>query len=660
MTIPRPSRLGRMLLKLAGGAALAVFVIAAAVLGVYYWLFVTVPAPMRLALGDTRVVTADGTVLAVFLAQEHAQPVAYSSISPAAVQAVVAKEDARFFEHDGVDYGALIRAAIADVKARKVVQGGSTITQQYVKTTLDDRSRSLTRKVRELLIARKVEGALSKEEIITRYLNSVYFGRGAYGIEAAARRYFAVEATQLDYPKAALLAVLISAPSLKDSSVEPAELKAQRDALLKRMVELGYIAPSGLKAAQDTPLGIVADRGEKDVRLPYVVDFLKKELLEVLPAEVAYGGGLTIETSIDPRLQAYAELAAYGRLPDTEGLAVALVSVEPSTGLIRTMVAGRDYAKSQFNLATQAHRQPGSAFKPFVLAAALEQGYDPQTTTFLGATPFTVSYRDATSGLDRSWSVSNYEDESYGMVNLVEATVHSVNTVYAQLITKLGADKVADLAKRAGITSPLRADPAIALGGLSVGVSPLEMASAYATFANDGYRVEPHIISRITDSEGAVIYHSPHKEQPVFSPDVAFGVTQILQEVVRRGTGFRARLDRPVAGKTGTSQGFRDAWFIGYTPQLSTAVWMGYPDAARSMEETLGKVAGGTIPAQMWHDFTSAALEGKDAVPFRRIDVVMVSICRASMKLSVPACPDKEVLALEKNQVPTEYCDMHK
>lgn len=646
-------------LKVVGACGLTVAAVGLVWLGLYYWLYVTVPDPVEPARGDTRIVAADGTVLAVMMAQEHSQPVGYTDISRAVVEAVVTKEDAGFFRHHGLDYGGILRALIANIEAGAVVQGGSTITQQYVKTTLEDRSRTFRRKFEEMLIARKVESALSKEEILARYLNTTYFGRGAYGIEAAARRYFGVSAKDLDYPQAALLAVIISAPSLKGPSARDEEMLEQRNSLLERMVDLRYLTPAEAEAAVAAPLGVVEQHAESDVRWPFVVDQVKLELLDLLPPEKAFAGGLTIMTSLDPRLQQAAEKAAYGNLPDAEGLDIALASVEPASGFVRAMVAGRDYEASQFNLAVQAHRQPGSAFKPFVLAAALEEGIDPEVPLLSGGTPYVTHYVDPATGADRVWSVSNYEDESFGRLSLTDATVFSVNTVFAQLVGLVGPRQVVDVAGRAGIESPLEPQPAIALGGLETGVSPLEMAVAYATFANAGERVSPRYIVRVSDSEGEVLYHAPPGGTEAIDADVALRVTGILQQVVQRGTGVRARIDRPAAGKTGTSQDFRDAWFVGYTPELSTAVWMGYPDAARSMEAAVGKAAGGTVPARTWHDYMTAALDGAPVVGFQSQNVELVEICRQTYKLAVPECPDVEIIALPPDSVPTATCDMH-
>jgi len=649
----------RLLFKVTGGLAIALLALGFAAVGLYYWLFVTVPGPVVPARGDTRIVASDGTVLAVMMAQEHSQPLGYSDISRAVVEAVIVKEDESFFSHGGLDYGGIVRAAIANFQSGAIVQGGSTITQQYVKTTLEDRSRTYRRKFIEMLVAKKVEAALPKEEILSRYLNTVYFGRGAYGIEAAARRYFDKSARELGYPEAALLAVLISAPSLKGPAVEEEDLLVQRNALLERMRDLGYLVPEKAALAVAAPLGVVAQRASSDVKWPYVVDQIKRELLEVLPADKAFAGGLTIETSLDPRLQRSAEKAAYSNLPDAEGLEIALVSMEPFTGYVRAMVAGRDYDASQFNLSVQARRQPGSAFKPFVLAAAFEAGIDAEAPLFSGSSPYVTSYADPGTRVVRYWEVSNYEDRSFGRLSLLEATVHSVNTFYAQLVGKVGAERVVAVARRAGISSPLEPDPAIALGGLKTGVSPLEMATAYSTFANGGVGSQPKYIVRVLDADGEVLYYAAPDGEQELSAQVALNVTEVLQQVVERGTGVRARIGRPAAGKTGTSQDFRDAWFVGYTPELSTAVWMGYPDEARSMEDAVGKAAGGTVPAEVWHDYMLAALDGSPVNGFIVADTELATICKETFKLAVEGCEDAEVIMLPHGSVPTEYCDMH-
>jgi len=649
----------RLLLKVTGVLAIASLALGFAAVGIYYWLFVTVPGPVVPARGDTRIVASDGTVLAVMMAREHSQPVGYSDISRAVVEAVIAKEDESFFSHDGLDYGGILRAAIANFQNGAVVQGGSTITQQYVKTTLEDRSRTYRRKFVEMLAAKKVEAALPKEEILSRYLNTVYFGRGAYGIEAAARRYFDTTARELGYPEAALLAVLISAPSLKGPAVGEEDMLLQRNALLERMRVLGYLSSEKAVAAIEAPLGVVAQRSSSDVKWPYVVDQIKLELLEVLPADKAFAGGLTIETSLDPRLQRLAEKAAYSNLPDAEGLDVALVSMEPFSGYVRAMVSGRDYDASQFNLAVQARRQPGSAFKPFVLAAAFEDGVGAEAPLFSGSTPFITRYEDPQTRTVRYWEVSNYEDRSFGLLSPLEATVQSVNTFYAQLVGKVGAERVVAVARRAGISSPLEPDPAIALGGLKTGVSPLEMATAYSTFANGGVRTEPRYIVRVLDADGEVMHHASANGEQALSAQVALSVTRVLQQVVERGTGIRARLERPAAGKTGTSQDFRDAWFVGYTPELSTAVWMGYPDEARSMEEAVGKAAGGTVPAEVWHDYMVGALHGAPVNGFLVADTELAKICKETFKLAVDECDDAEVILLPRSSVPADSCDMH-
>ncbi|GAB4249976.1 MAG: hypothetical protein Kow00129_10790 [Thermoleophilia bacterium] len=662
---------GRPLRRTVGPLGVLALALVGAVLGLYYWLFVPVPPEIPPAHGNSLVVSADGRVLATLLAREHSQPVPFERISPALVDAVVVKEDRKFFEHAGVDYRALVRAAVANLRAGRIVQGGSTITQQYVKTTFDDRSRSLTRKLKELLVARKVESSLSKEEILARYLNSIYFGRGAYGVEAAAQRYFGVAAEDLDPAQSALLAVLISAPSAKLEALrgEDDELLEQRNLLLEQMAELGYLSPGQARAAARKPLGVIRAPAEQNTRLPFVLDQVKQELVRILPPDVAYSGGLRIETSVDLRVQSAAEQAVRSALPRAghsgqetagaeEGIEIALAAVEPRTGFVRALVGGSDYEQSQFNLAVQGRRQPGSAFKPFVLAAALEAGMD-VSESYRGVSPVRLTYSESKDGGRRVWTVHNYQQRDYGSLDLAQATINSVNTVYAQLIMDVGPERVVDVARRLGIETPLEPEPALALGGLEQGVSPLEMAAAFATLANDGYRNRPKFITRVSRVDGEVIYRAPAEEEPVLSPEIAARVTGILERVVQEGTGKAARINRPAAGKTGTSQDFRDAWFVGYTRELSAAVWMGYPEAARSMREELGSAVGGGIPASVWAEFMSRALEGSRPRQLVEEDVSVVSICPETFALATDACPFPEVIALSKTAIPEEYCDMH-
>ncbi|MCU1457723.1 MAG: penicillin-binding protein family [Actinomycetia bacterium] len=576
---------------------------------------------------DSTVVAADGQVLTILHSAENRTPVPLSRISPTLQRSVVAIEDSRYFEHTGIDPRALVRAITRDAQAGDAVEGGSTITQQYVRNViLDDRDKTFSRKAREAVLAIELERKYSKRQILERYLNTVYFGDGAYGVQAAARHYFARDAADLDLAQSALLAGIIRSPEGYNPYLHPAEALARRDVVLRRMLSLNRAGLEAVDRARSEPLGVVAkSTPASDLRYPggHFVERVKQFVLTdhhfgATPQarrRALYQGGLRIETTLDPKLQADAEsavakvLTRVGRDPSA-----AVVSVDPTNGHVLAYVGGRDFFGSapdaEFDLAGQGVRQPGSSFKPFVLAAALQSGI-PLTRTYNAPGSIVLKLPDA-----EPWRVKNYDGGGGGRENLVDATVNSVNTVYAQLILDVGPQKVVDLAAQLGVRTPLPAYPSAALG--ADGVTVLDMASAYATFAADGVRSDPVFVTRVTRADGSIVYTAPVTRTRVITANLARTVTGVLQQVVQRGTGVKARLDRPVAGKTGTAESWHDAWFVGYTPGVSTAVWVGYPASSKSMvpPTTPITVTGGTWPAQIWHEDEAAALAGTPVVPF--------------------------------------------
>jgi penicillin-binding protein 1A len=549
------------------------------------------------------------SVLAVLRGEESRVLVRSGEIAPIMKQAIVAVEDKRFYEHRGVDLRGIARALWQDVRNQGIVEGGSTITQQFVKNAYVRNERTLARKVREAALSWQLEQRWSKDRILTAYLNTIYYGNGAYGILQAARAYFGKKASELTLPEAALLAGIPADPSRYDPVQHPAAARARRDAVLAQLEEQGKITHAERRLATRTPL----PRPE-DVRLPgtgslapHFVNYVKDQLVAKYGADRVFGGGLEVTTTIDLKLQEKASEAISSVLSSSEGPVAALVAIDPRDGAVKAMVGGTNFRKSQFNLATQAERQPGSAFKPIVLATAFRRGVSPQTE--FDSKPVVIDAGD------RFWRVTNYEGAYLGRTDLASAMVSSDNAVYAQLTELVGPRSIVDTAHRLGIRSDLPAYFSIGLG--AVAVNPLDMARAYATIANDGLRVDgsitgdrPRVIARVGSRRGG----SERVNMPVaaraLDESQARLLTSILEDVVQRGTGRRAAISGvPVAGKTGTTDDYGDAWFVGYTPELVTAVWVGYPNELRPMTTEFGgePVAGGTLPALIWRAFTERA-----------------------------------------------------
>jgi penicillin-binding protein 1A len=558
-------------------------------------------------------------VLAVLRGSESRTLVESKDISSWMKQAIVAIEDRRFWEHSGVDVRAVARALWEDIRHQKVVEGGSTITQQFVKNVwLQDR-RSISRKVREAALAWQLTQQWSKERILTAYLNTIYFGNGAYGVQQAAHTYFGHGARDLTLPEAALLAGIPADPTRYDPVQHPRQAEHRRRTVLLAMLEQNDIGQPEFDRADAAPLP-----KPEDVHLPgtqategqYFVNYVKEQLIEKKGASRVFGGGLRVTTTIDLELQRLARAAIDGVLPNPDGPSAALVAIDPRMGDVLAMVGGRNYRDSQFNLAAQATRQPGSSFKPFVLAAALNQGIAPSTR--FDSEPLQIPL-----GNRKVWNVPNYDDAYLGNADLETATITSDNSIYAQLTLLIGANRVARMAKELGVQSSLTPYYAIGLGVEEV--NPLEMARAYSTFANGGRRVDgsyfgnrPRVISELVDEDGRTVENEPEPHR-VLGPAHNAILTSILQDVVRSGTGKRAAVPgREVAGKTGTTDNYGDAWFVGYTPQLTVAVWVGYPATLRPMltEFEGDAVAGGTFPAEIFKRFVERALRDKERETF--------------------------------------------
>ena len=618
----------------------------------------------------TIVYAADGSVLAHWHAGEDRTLVLYEELPQHLIDAVVAIEDRRFWDHSGVDARAILRAAQANEEAGTIVQGGSTITQQYLKNVLLTPEVSYERKLEEAVLALRLEQGLTKELILEHYLNTIYLGDGAYGVGTAAAHYFAKNVEDLTLGEAAMLAGLIQAPAITNPRSDPEAATARRRVVLDQMVDIGYIteieaAVAGLEPIEAAPPTQRLARA----RYPYFVEELKQQLLDDVrlgetPTDrynALFQGGLRIHTTLEPAMQEAAE-EAIEHVSDEDGPDAALVSIDPRNGYVRAIVGGRDFYDfddpiANFNLATQGLRQPGSSFKPFVLAAALEAGVDLYDIYDAGR-----SVEIETDS--RVWSVENYNKSAFPPLSVLEATVYSVNVVYARLIDDVGPAAVEELAERLGISRDLQPLHSLALGAQEV--SPFDMAAAFGVFAANGLQVEPTMFTTIETHGGTVVVDQEPAIEQVLDPTVAQGVTVALTEVVKRGTAQQARIGRPIAGKTGTSQDHRDAWFVGYTPDLVTAVWVGFAETNLPMEDpyTPYTITGGTWPARIWALYASNVLGGTTYSQLPEVGddgTVPVYIDLATGFLAGPLTPHENVLRiyLPPDQVPTVVDPIH-
>jgi penicillin-binding protein 1A len=558
---------------------------------------------------NSQVFASNGRPLGFIENDELRQPVPTAQLPRELQNATIAIEDQRFYKHQGVDYEGIVRAAIKNLRSGKTVQGGSTITMQLVRNLYPvSRARNLTRKIREAKLAEELESEHSKTWILSNYLNDVPYGtvggQTAIGAQAAARVFFDKPARALTLPEAATLAGLPQAPSLYNPFRDPQSALARRNDVLNRMRKLNMISDAQFAAAASSPLGVRSNDYYTARRESYFFDYVKEQLIQRYGLETVRKGGLKIYTTIDLDKQQAARDAMKGELPYQDDPSSAIVSIDPRTGYIRAMASSAKYGKVQFNYAAQGHRQAGSTFKVMVLMAALRKGVDPNTTTY-------VSHPLDLNTPWGPWKVKTYSGTYGGSMNLVSATLQSDNTVYAQLDLDVGPDAVRQAAYDLGITTKLDGLPAEGLGGLRLGVSPLEMADAYATVASGGVRHKPIAIKKVVFPDGKSEDLGRPQGKRTFSQGVAYEATKILEQNVQRGTGTAAAIDCPAAGKTGTVDDYTDAWFIGFTPHLTSAVWVGYPNQKVPMFSVHGiRVAGGTFPAQIWHDYMSKAVGG--------------------------------------------------
>jgi penicillin-binding protein 1A len=564
---------------------------------------------------NTFVYAADGSLLGSIPAEKNREPVPLNRISPWMQKATIAIEDRRFYQHGGIDLEGIGRALVRDIEEGRVVEGGSTITQQLVRHMyIRKNERTLQRKITEACLALRVNDIWSKDRILAEYMNVVYYGNHAYGIEAAAQTYFSRPARKLTLMQSALLAGLPQAPSVYDPFQYPGRAIARRNRVLRALAESGVITFAQYReAAAVTNLRLRRGKIYERIHEPYFFSYVREELIKEYGAETVRSGGLRVFTTVDRRYQRAAEKAIRDTLYYKDDPAAAIVSIDPMSGAIRAMTAitpGR--VGNQFNLAAQSRRQSGSTFKTFVLAAAAAEGVNPDSTTYLSAP---LHYQP--DPYSDPWEVATYSHSYLGTTTISRATLASDNTVFARLTLDLGPEKVAAMAHRLGVRSSLKAKegvyvPSLGLGAM--GVSPLDMASAYATLAAGGVYSEPMAIRKVEFPDGkedTAAGWGKLRRKRVVADWVADTVTEVLEDNMRSGTGTGAAIGRTAAGKTGTTEEHSDAWFCGYTPNLSTTVWVGYPQAEIPMESVHGiSVAGGTFPAQIWRLFMSSALDG--------------------------------------------------
>lgn len=576
----------------------------------------------------TQVFSEHGEVIAEFFVEKrYAIPI--EDMPTELIEAFIAAEDARFFEHQGVDLFSIMRALIKNITSMDIVQGGSTITQQITKSLLLTPEKSYARKIKEAILAYRIEKSLSKSDILSIYLNQIYLGHRSYGIEAAALTYFGKTASKLNLAESALLAGLPKAPSAYSPIRHLNRAKRRQRYVLERMVQRRYITEDEAREAAEVPIVIISAENKNITIAPYFTEHLRNYLKRTYGPEMLYSGGLQVYTPLNLFMQKTAQQAVEAGLADFEKregyqegeprVQGALVAMEPQTGYIKALVGGVNFLENQFNRATQARRQPGSAFKPFVYAAALDKYYT--TTTLVIDSPLIFTLEPDND--KEFWEPRNFDLKYTGPVTLRKALSASRNIVTIKILQDIGVGYVINYARTMGITSPLNNDLSLALG--SSGVSLLELTRSYAVFANQGLRAEPVFITKVIDRDGVVLEENKPRLQQVISAQTAYLMTSLLKSVVDEGTGRRVRaLKRTCAGKTGTTNDVRDAWFVGYTPDIIAGTWVGFDD-----QKPLGKNETGAVAASpIWLNFMQGVLDGtpmkKFSIPegivFMRID----------------------------------------
>ncbi len=592
----------------------------------------------------SKVYDIKGNIITEFY-QENRTPVSLKEIPKNLIDAFIAIEDSEFYQHKGINLRRIIISQLENFKNIILLrntdlrpQGGSTITQQLAINTFLTREISISRKLKDILLALQIERIFTKDEILEMYLNEIYFGHGAYGVQSAANMYFSKNVKDLNLAECALLAAIPRGPSYYSPLINEEAAEKRRNIVLDRMYRLKFISQEEMEKAQQSPIILNYNQKRNQSNAPYFSTFILSQLLEEFGANMVFKGGLKIYTTLDLEIQQTAE-----KILQESGYEGAIISLEPASGYIKVMVGGKDFQNSKFNRAIQAYRQPGSTIKPLIYLTALENGFTPSNIL-----------EDAPITFENGWSPENYEKEFRGPVTLREALERSINIIGVKLLEQVGIKQVINYAHKAGIKSELRPDLSLALGTSEV--TPIEMASAYATIANLGTRVEPISILRVEDNNGNLIKNNQPQATKVFSEEACYVLIEMMKGVISRGTGKAAQIGRPAAGKTGTTNDYIDAWFIGFTPDLVTAVYLGNDD-----REPLGsKKTGGVIAAPIWKKLMQEALKNKEIIDFRVPDnIIKVSVCAQSGLLSTPSCPEKYTVAFIKGTEPSDYCNLH-
>ena len=584
------------------------YAVGTAVAGPFFWYSCSldgleVHGPVRASV----LLASDGTRLGMLGTSGSRVPVSLQKMDPVLRKAIIDTEDSRFYQNNGIDYIGILRALKTDVSSGQLAEGASTIEQQLVRNLYLSPQQTLGRKVKEACLAVQLDRRWSKDRILTAYLNDIYFGREAYGIEAAANAYFGVHAKNLSLEQAALLAGLPQAPSTYDPIARPDAALTRRAEVLQAMLRAGDISPPQYKQAVRSPLGLHPRAAPGLGGQTYLSGFITSQLVDQYGAERIRQGGLRIYTTLDSKAQTQAAHAILGTLDRKQDPAGSVVSIDPATGQIRAMAVAQHGQKIAYDIAADGRRQAGSTFKMFVLTQAVQRQINPSATKYLSA-PFVGP---------NNWKVHTFENTYSGRIPLTQATLLSDNTVFARLTLDVGPKPVADLAEQMGIQSQLKPVPSIVLGVNAV--SPLDLATAYATLADGGVLHQPTILEKVVFPGGNTEAASQPRGKRVVDSKVAAAVTRILEANVRSGTGTSAALaGRPAAGKTGTTDRFTDAWFAGFVPQLATVSWVGDPKKERPLRNVHGiaGVTGGTLPAQIWHTYMTAALQGQPVEQF--------------------------------------------
>jgi len=581
----------------------------------------------------TKVYDINGEIVTEFF-QENRTPIDLHQIPNHLISAFIAIEDSNFYQHHGISIRGILRALWENIKEGRIAQGGSTITQQLAVNTFLTREETMSRKIKDALLALQIERTFTKNEILEMYLNLIYFGHGAHGIVEASQLYFNKAVSDLSLAESALIAGIPRRPYYYSPFINLEAALKRKNVILKRMFDLGYINVDEYNKAKNEQISLNENRETQEIA-PYFSSYIRNQLLEKYGVNMVFKGGLKVYTTIDLDMQKKAKNAFL-----KSGQEGALIAIEPETGYIKAMIGGKNYEESEFNRATQAYRQPGSSFKTFVYLTAIEKGLTPS-----------LIIEDAPIIYENGWAPENYEKEFRGLVTLREAFEDSINIVGVKLLEKVGVRDVIQNAKKAGIKSSLRTDLSLALGTSEV--TPLEMASAYATIANMGTYINPISILKIEDYNGKVLEQNHVEKKSVFSDDVCYVLINLMEGVIERGTGWNAKIGRPAAGKTGTTDDCIDAWFVGFTPELSCAVYVGNDD-----RKSLGnKMTGGVVAAPIWHDFMESALKGQPIQDFEKPDNVKeLFVCAKTGLLPGNQCKETVKVAFIAGTEPTEVC----